>query len=118
MSIQVIDLFEALKKSLQEGLAAGEFGPVGVILGPALPVARCGSEVSHAPLEFERSGVEWSCHCVDCIDGEYLHDGGLVMHDPRGYGEGPWQALDDYAAMHFDLLPEELLITTERDSNA
>jgi hypothetical protein len=82
-------------------------------MGPALPVARCGRWSSHQPLEFERESKGWSCHCVDCIDGEYVYDeypsGGLVMHDPRGYGEGPWQALDDYAAMHFDLLPEELL---------
>lgn len=115
MSLQVIDLFEALKKSLEEGRAAGEFGSIGVMLGPSLPVARCGHEPSHKPLEFEIVRGEWSCHCIDCVDGEYLPEG-LVMHDPRGYGEGPWQALDDYAAMHFDLLPEELLITTERET--
>lgn len=84
-----------------------------MVIGPCLPIARCGSEPSHAPLVFERSGKQWKCHCLDCIDGEYVYDeypvGGLKTHDPSGYGDSPWQALDDYAAMHFDLEPEALL---------
>ncbi len=106
----VIDLFEALKRSLQ--LAAGE-----LMFGPALPTAfcKCGHRLTFEPMRWRgRAGViskGWRCHCEGCVDGEYVGDP-LTLHMSvvAGEGEGPWQALDDLAAMHFDLMPEELLV--------
>jgi len=109
VSIQVIDLFEALKRSLQ--LANGE-----LTFGPELPVAlcKCGHKLTFEQMRWRGRLVistGWRCHCEGCVDGEYVGDPlTLQMTVVSGEGESPWEALDDLAAMHFDLMPEDLLV--------
>lgn len=84
--------------------------------GPSLPIAYC--KCGHR-LTFERrvwrprvgpATTGWRCHCEGCVDGEYLEDG-LHTYVRSGEGDSPWEALDDIAAMCWDILPEELLET-------
>lgn len=83
------------------------------LVGPQLPVARCRD--CNARLKFERvrwgrNGYGWRCWCEGCVDGEYAGDPATLQMSVRaGEGEGPWQALDDCAAMQWDCYPEELL---------
>jgi hypothetical protein len=88
------------------------------VCGPELPVAYCRS--CSTQLTFERrvfrgrlsSSTGWRCHCEGCVDGEYL-ESGLHIHVRSGEGDSPWEALDDCAAMQWDLMPEELLVKDE-----
>lgn len=85
------------------------------MIGPSLPVAwcKCGHGLTFEQQAFyarHKVTTGWRCHCEGCVDGEYLHDRGLVMQVVSGEGDSPWQALDDLAAMHFDREPEALLV--------
>jgi hypothetical protein len=84
--------------------------------GPALPVAlcKCGHKLTFEQMRWRGRLVistGWRCHCEGCVDGEYVGDPlTLQMTVVSGEGESPWEALDDLAAMHFDLMPEDLLV--------
>lgn len=84
--------------------------------GPGLPIAycRCGHRLTFEPMRWRgRLGIistGWRCHCEGCVDGEYVGDPpALQMSVRSGEGDSPWEALDDCAAMCWDIYPEELL---------
>jgi hypothetical protein len=85
-------------------------------IGPQLPVAlcKCGHKLTFEQMRWRGRLVistGWRCHCEGCVDGEYVGDPlQLQMTVVSGEGESPWEALDDLAAMHFDLMPEHLLV--------
>lgn len=79
--------------------------------GPSLPIAycKCGTRFTFEPARWSIPGAKgWRCHCEGCVDGEYID--GVLRGDVRsGEGDSPWEALDDCAAMCWDIHPEELL---------
>jgi hypothetical protein len=101
--MKVIDLFEALKASLEQEAARR---------ANAKPRARCAVNPAHRPLEFSQPnpyGYQWDCSCLDCADADADEEGRMVRTDKGGWGKTPETALADYAEQ-CEVTVEELIM--------